>query len=240
MKIGLQMYTIRDAITNGDELLAALTKVKSLGYEGVEFAGYHNLPAPELAQHLSEIGLAVAGSHESIDAMENDMDTLIEYAKAIGNRNISMAWSETDTEEKLARTLNVLRSARAKAEPHGIRVLYHNHDHEFKPLGDRLPIDEIMQVCPLEADCYWIFYAGGNAPAYLRKNASSIGLVHIKDGGSQKPSPCALGEGENDIAGICAAAAEIGTEWLIVEDDFPTPNGFADIERSMKWLQQHI
>ena len=39
MKIGLQMYSLREEIHDAESLLAALKKVKELGYEGVEFAG---------------------------------------------------------------------------------------------------------------------------------------------------------------------------------------------------------
>lgn len=97
-------------------------------------------------------------------------------------------------------------------------------------------MDEIKKVCSLELDCYWVFFAGRNAPEYLRENGDAVGLIHIKDGGTASPSPCALGEGKNDIAGICAAAEEIGEQWVIVENDNPTPNGFEDAERSLKWL----
>ena len=48
MKIGLQLYTLRGNIKNGDDLLKILSDVKKLGFEGVEFAGYFGLDANTL------------------------------------------------------------------------------------------------------------------------------------------------------------------------------------------------
>ena len=45
MKIAVQMYSVRDAISDSESLLKALEKVKEIGYDGVEFAGYFDTDA---------------------------------------------------------------------------------------------------------------------------------------------------------------------------------------------------
>jgi hypothetical protein len=57
MKYALQMYSVRDGIKTGDDLLAALAKVKAIGYDGVEFAGTFGLPAETLKAKLDEAGI---------------------------------------------------------------------------------------------------------------------------------------------------------------------------------------
>ena len=57
MKFAVQLYSVRDHIENGNDLLDILAKVKEIGYEGVEFAGYQNLPAEELKARCDELGL---------------------------------------------------------------------------------------------------------------------------------------------------------------------------------------
>jgi len=46
-----------------------------------------------------------------------------------------------------------------------------------------------------------------------------------------------LGEGENSIEAILAAAERLGIEWLIVENDNPVPDGLSDVARSMAYLK---
>ena len=57
MKIAVQLYSLRDIIKgSGEELLAILPKIKALGYDGVEFAGYFGVDAATLRAALdSEI-----------------------------------------------------------------------------------------------------------------------------------------------------------------------------------------
>mgnify|MGYP000573883543 CR=1 FL=1 len=142
--------------------------------------------------------------------------------------------------EAVARAVRVLQAAQSAAEPHGVRILYHNHSHELRPVDGcaALPLEHIMQAVPLEADLYWVFYAGLDPARFLRENNSRIGLLHIKDGKKSKPLPCALGEGEADIPEICLAAADCGKEWLIVENDEPSPDGLQDARRSAEYLQK--
>ena len=40
MKFAVQLYSVRDHIENGNDLLEILGKVKEIGFDGVEFAGY--------------------------------------------------------------------------------------------------------------------------------------------------------------------------------------------------------
>ncbi len=67
MKYALQMYSVRDGIKNGDDLLKALEKVKEIGYEGVEFAGTQGLPAETIKAKLDELGLVCVGTHIGVD-----------------------------------------------------------------------------------------------------------------------------------------------------------------------------
>ena len=43
MKLAVQLYTLRNDYSNGEEFLEILEKVKEIGFEGVEFAGYAGL-----------------------------------------------------------------------------------------------------------------------------------------------------------------------------------------------------
>ena len=54
MKIAVQLYSLRDLIQNdGGKLMEILPKVKALGYDGVEFAGYFGVDAGTLRPRIS-------------------------------------------------------------------------------------------------------------------------------------------------------------------------------------------
>lgn len=234
MKLALQLYTIRDCYKNGEEFISALKKVKELGFDGVEFAGFAGLKADELKKALNEIGLVPLSSHESPERLRDNIDEILSYCNEIGCKNVVCAFSPAKTKEDLQSLEKILKSAKEKAESFGINILYHNHSHEFEPMELGIPLDVIKGFCPLELDTYWVFNSKVNPAEYIRENAEKIGLIHLKDGKSG--TPCAIGEGENSISEILDAAKECGFEWIIVENDNPVPDGIEDTRRSMKNL----
>ncbi|MCI9273376.1 MAG: sugar phosphate isomerase/epimerase [Clostridiales bacterium] len=236
MKIAIQLYTLREHCNTGEELLSVLEKVKEAGYDGVEFAGVFGLDAPTLKQALHRLNLTPLAAHQSMDDLENRLEELLLYHRELGSRALVCAFAETGSPEELDRIERLLIRSRQQAAQYGIEVMYHNHSHEFvEQMGIR-PIDAIKRCSPLELDSYWAFHSGVDAGEYLRENASRIGLLHLKDGNSSGV-PCAIGEGCNHIQSILDAAAEIGLDWVIVENDNPVPDGLSDMVRSIQNLK---
>jgi sugar phosphate isomerase/epimerase len=62
MKKAIQLYSVRDHIKTGEDMLNVLGRVKEIGYEGVEFAGYFGLSAEVLKKRLDELGLKAVGA----------------------------------------------------------------------------------------------------------------------------------------------------------------------------------
>lgn len=239
MKIGLQLYSVRDCIHSGEDFKRVLKEIKEMGYAGVEFAGYAGLTPEEIKEALDASGLIAVSSHEGVDRLEHNLDEIISYTLTHGAKIIACSYSPTASEADLERLQRVLEAAKAAAEPLGITMAYHNHSHEFIPLPEGIrPIDRIQKFSRLEPDTYWVYHSGVSPTQYLTENAKDIALVHLKDG-DKNGNPCAVGEGTNDVAGILEAAEKIGAEWVIVENDNPVPDGLSDVRRSMEWIKKH-
>ena len=63
MKIAVQLYSVRDCINSAEDFMRVLEEVKAMGYEGVEFAGYHGVDAATIKAKLDELGLVAVGAH---------------------------------------------------------------------------------------------------------------------------------------------------------------------------------
>lgn len=240
MKKGLQLYTIRDSYTNSEEFKAALKKVKELGYDQVEFAGYGDLSAVELKAYLEELGLTTVSCHRGLVDLSETLDETIRYNKELGIKYIVCAYAPTSTKEEMATLINILNSAKVAIEEAGMELLYHNHSHEFVALEDgSLPMNLIKDCVRLELDTFWVFHAGVEPCTYLKEYADRIALVHIKDG-SFEGKPCAIGEGYNNMKGIVKMSEIIGMDCVIVENDNPEPDGLSDVKRSINNLKDLI
>ena len=241
MKFAVQLYSVRDHINDGNDMLEVLGKVKEIGFDGVEFAGYFDLEAGVLRKRCEELGLEIVGSHMGIDDfLPENLEKTISYAKELGARYIGVGGAPHSTYEEAKNTGSVLGAAGVKAREAGMDTYYHNHTEEFEDIKDGKTAMDIISEdgCKLEVDTYWSFCAGIDNTEYLKENKDRIVLVHIKDGVDHKPT--ALGEGENDLKKVVDGVNAIGLDWVILENDDPVPCGLDDITRSFKWLKENF
>ncbi len=240
MKYGIQLYNIRDEISSPESFKAALKKVAEIGYDAVETAGYHGLSKEDFKKTLDENGLVALSCHISTNHLENELEETLSYAHFAGMKYVVLASSDLSSKASIMHTVDVLKNAQKEADKYGITILYHNHHQEFVEVDGILPMDEIKKACDLEVDTFWTYVAGLDTIQYLEDNKEQLKLVHIKDGALSTHSPCAIGEGDNDIKSIVKKAEALGHAYVIVENDDPKPNGFNDIERSLTWLKKNI
>ena len=81
---GLQLYSVRTECKA--DLPAVLKAVAAMGYEGVEFAGYHGRDAAELRRLLDENGLRCCGTHLGMEALTGDeLKRTVELNQNLGN-----------------------------------------------------------------------------------------------------------------------------------------------------------
>ncbi len=241
MKFAVQLYSVRDHIKTGEDMLNILSEVKKIGFDGVEFAGYFGLSAKELKSKCDEVGLIPVGTHIGLDDFKEDkLEETLNFSKELGIPYVGVGGAPHSTYEEAQNTGEVLGKANEVAEKMGMQTYYHNHTEEFTELKDgKTAMDIISQNgCFLELDTYWSFCAGINNKEYLEAHKDKIKLVHIKDGIEEKPT--ALGEGENDLLNVIEGLKAIGLEWVVLENDEPIPTGLEDITRSYKWLVENF
>lgn len=240
MKKAIQLYSIRDHIKTGDDMLNVLGEIKKIGFDGVEFAGYFGLSAEVLKKRLDELGLKAVGTHMGLNNyLPEKIEETIKFHKILGCKDIGLGGAPTRPGSILKHTCSVLSKANEIAEKEGMRVYFHNHAEEFEPLmRGTVPMDEIKKACYLELDTYWSACAGIDNTTYIAENADKIIHIHLKDGTDHKPK--ALGEGDADLTSVIKAAKKIGLEWIILENDNPTPTGLEDAARSMEYMKKNI
>ena len=233
MKLAVQLYSLRDMIKSGDDFLKILEEVKKLGFDGVEFAGYHGVDAETIKAKLDELGLVAVGAHIGLnDYLPENIEKTAAFHKTLGCLYCGVGGAAHDTVEECEYAADVLAKG---SEVMGIPTYYHNHTEEFTALENGKTAMEIFaEKIKLEVDTYWSFHAGVDNYKYISENVGDIALIHIKDGIDGKPK--ALTEGNNDLDAVIRAVKDNGIEWVILENDDPVPDGLSDVARSMKYL----
>lgn len=235
-KIGLQLWSIKQDLDK--DFKAGLKRVAQLGYDGVEFAGYYGIQPEQMKALLQEYGLEVAGVHHNVDELDQKLEEIMAYNRVLGNRNIVCSWAPTDTWEHVQESIVKLQKAAAVLAENGFTFHYHNHHQEFLQYDGEFANDIMAKAVPgmkAEVDTYWVWYAGVDPCGYLQKRREDITLVHIKDG--TKEVRTAVGEGDVEIQSILDTSAEIGAQWLIVEDE-SEPGGLDSVARGIRNLKE--
>ena len=189
-KVGVQLYTVRDAMKS--DFTGTIAKVASIGYKEVEFAGYFNHSPSEVRAILDKNGLAAPSCHVGYDVVEKKWPETIEAAHTIGHSFIVCPWIDqklrksADDWKQITEQFNKAGEASKKA---GIQFGYHNHWWEFAPdasLGGKLPYDYLLEstdanLVKMEMDLCWISVAGQDPLTYFKRYPGRFPLVHVKD-----------------------------------------------------------
>jgi len=254
--IGIQMWSLREQAKV--DALAALDLVKGYGITEVETAGTGKLSAEEYARELRQRGLQAVGAHIGYDDLKKDLAGSVKIAKTLGAKYVMTAWIPHGPEglsAQLAREVaaNFNRwGAAFRAE--GITYGLHPHGFEFVPFaseGGKTAFDIIAtetdpRFVSFEMDVFWVFHAGVDPVALLKKYPDRWSLMHVKDirkgavtglstGHAAPIDNVAVGTGQIDWPAVLRTAQEVGVRHFFIEDETPTP--LVCIPDSLKFLR---
>ena len=237
-KMGLQLYTIRDAMRR--DVAGTLDRVAALGYQEVETygfdpkgLGYYNLPARDFAQQLKDRGLTTPSGHYDLNtfatASDADLygyvDRCIEGAKVLGQGYITWPFLEPplrqlDAFTRIVARFNGIGARMAKA---GLQLAYHNHGFEFTEQNGQVPYDVVLRetdpkLVKLQVDLYWLSRDSNKPPRYWFERAPGrYEMWHVKDMHKVSRDYTELGNGTIDYTRIWPDAALSGMKHFFVE-----------------------
>jgi sugar phosphate isomerase/epimerase len=187
LPVALQLYSVRDDFAN--DMPGTLKKVKELGYDGVELAGFGPMGSAALKTELDKLGLKCISAHVSYDAINEDPEKVFAEYKSVGCEYIAIPWLDMKRapggEDMDTIIPHIIRLGKMAKEA-GLTLLYHNHDFEFRKVGEAYGLDLLYEKVPPEyletqMDTCWVKLVGINPAEYLRKYKGRAPLVHLKD-----------------------------------------------------------
>ncbi|MEM0481336.1 MAG: sugar phosphate isomerase/epimerase [Nitrososphaerota archaeon] len=227
-RIALQLYSVRDECSKN--FFKTLEAVAGMGFEGVEFAGYYGKSAGEIRDKLTDLGLEIAGAHESIHRMSGgEFERTLRFNMELGNNKIVIPWLPPEMRADKRGWINSARlisEIADKASAQGFRIGYHNHREEFTPVNGEYPwhivFDNASHAVFMQLDTGNALSAGIPSTMLvetLKRYPIRSLTIHLKDY-SHGRGFVILGEGDVPFREILAACSEVGgTEWLIVEQE---------------------
>ncbi len=242
--IGVQLYSVRSVAEK--DLAGTLAKVAQMGYEGVEFAGYYGHNAKDIRKMLDDNKLVCCGTHTQMaDLADDKLAATLEFNKTLGNKYVIVPWlqpNEANPREAWLAYAKRFNELAEKLAPQGMKIGYHNHAHDFAPVGDTTGWDLLASntrpdvIMQIDTGNAW---SGGADPiTYLRRYPGRSVTIHLKEFSTTNKNAM-IGEGDVKWAEVFKLCRSIGgTRWYIIEEEKDAYPPMEGIEISLKNLKK--
>lgn len=260
-KVGLQLYTVRDAMSK--DPAGTLARVAEIGYNEVEAATYtgtelfYGMSAGDYLALLKKNGLtqpsghymlgsAGFGGHPPKGTIMLDWEKAVEDAAKVGQKYMVCAYlmpderKTLDDYKKVAEHFNKAGETCKKA---GIQFCYHNHNFEFPEMEGQVPYEVLLrntdkELVKMEVDLYWITRAGFDPVKMFHEHPHRFPLWHVKDmDNTPKKFFTEVGSGTIDFKRIFRNADLAGMQHFFVEQDVCPGSPFDSIAKSIKYIK---
>jgi sugar phosphate isomerase/epimerase len=242
-RIGIQLYTVRDAIQSLG-FATVFQTLAAIGYKQVEFAGYTQgtgaITTTQIRQLMDANGLVGIGSHVMPSA--GSMEQILDDAQILGLPyvGVSLVVPANTTVSGWQQTAEEYNTYGAAAAARGIGFYFHNHFQEWT-LTEQPPtrgIDVLLaETTPGQVfwamDIYWAYvgqFQSGQPPfpfdplTYATQNRARIPFFHVKDGRRNQTSPLGydivdVAEGHVDFENFFCTVGQQNRLYYLFEHD---------------------
>lgn len=259
LPVGVQLYTVGPA-AQGD-LDGTFRRLADIGYRIVELAGMHGHSAAGLRAAADRAGLKLTGIHlraqggNGDPGLEDDPGKLAAVLSTLGVTEVTMpimimppgakpaagenfgaflmrAGSQM-TADDWKRNADFLNARGALLRKEGIRLGYHNHNFEFRPLGNTNGWEILVgntdpATVDFEVDAGWVAAAGHDPVKVLGAMQGRARQIHVKDilattkpNFDLKQDPTEVGSGKLQWNAILPVAWDAGVRRYYVEQEPP-------------------
>lgn len=240
MKIGAQLFTVRDFCKTTDGLAETLKRIADIGYTTVQVSGTCEYDPSWLKNELDKNNLECVLTHTAADKLKNDPHKVADDHDIIGCKYIGLGWFGFDGKTVDDFKNEYIQTMREFVQ-NGKYFMYHNHDMEFRRENGKLILEKMAEVLsPKEMgftlDTYWVQVGGGDPAQWIEKLSGRVPCIHLKDCAyGRKMAP--IGEGNINFDRVFEKAESAGTQFMLVEqDDCYDDDPFDCLARSYKYL----
>ena len=229
LRLGAQLYTVREYTQNEDDFAKTMEKIASIGYKYVQVSGIGGgISADFIKKAAKDSGLEVILTHTSPARIKDETEKVIEEHDIFGCDGIGVGgmFGRDNSEEGFKNFAGDFASAVEKIKRSGKVFLYHNHRYEFERFGGKTGIEILLENTDEDAfkltfDTYWAQAAGADPAQFIKKHSGRIFATHLKDMTviKDKIEMTEMCTGNMNFKRILKVSAKNHVIWHFVEQD---------------------
>lgn len=259
IRLAAQLNTVRAYCGTQQQLLDTLSRLKELGFDGVELESslLKGCDRAALARHLEKLGLQVCSIRSPFARTGYGMEDMLAEARALGCGNIVVgtitASYFTSGPAGVEKYLQQAKAVCSRFAQEGLAPVYSLRFHEFMRQSDGVWIYEKLRTRPETAAYRWetdLLALTRTAVEPAEVFAQLAGRMPVCRLSDQKirenpvyffftgREECPLGEGVFELAPWAEAARQAGVEWFTVGQDLCDRDPFACLAVSLAKARQ--
>ena len=254
--LGVQLYTVRDTMTDEAGVASTFEKLAKHGYTELHTAGC-KIDEKRFVELANENGLKIIGTHIGSDLLFDRPEEAMELHRLWGTTNIGTGGMSPEYRYSKEGTLAYIEKFNAAAKiyaANGFRMTYHHHNFEFVRVDGKKTIMDMLyegldpENTSFVLDTCWVAAGGGDVTEWMEKLAGRIDILHLKDTYLEKDEEKGLihvitevGNGSVCWDKVMATAEKIGVSHYVVEHDKNWETGcpFESLKTSADFLAKY-
>ena len=255
-KLGLQLYTARDYMTDEASLDATFEKLVKMGYTEGQTAGA-NIELPCFAALAKKHGMTIVGTHYDFGKIVNSPEATMKLHTELGTTNVGIGGMPGDAITSYDALMSFIETFNKTAELYakeGFKLTYHNHSFEFIKINGKKTIMDYLyeELDPKNTsfvlDTCWVAHGGADVRYWLEKLAGRVDILHLKDiepfyeNGKVTQAYTEIGNGNIWWDGVLETAERTGVKHYVVEQDSRWIDGdpFKSLQASKEFLAKYM
>lgn len=236
----VQLYSVRNQLEADFD--STFARLSAMGFGSVEPFGLPSNTA-KLKRALLENGLSAPTAHGDVLA---NHELAITAAAELGTHVLIDPYQPEEifqSESKLAHLADQLSAAAELGEQYGVKIGYHNHDHEIRNQIHGVPsLVALAQMTSedvlFEVDLFWCQVGGVDPLEILRALGNRVVALHAKDApsGGHVHDQVPLGTG---AVNVLECVSVVPNAQVVIEFDEYAGDLFGAIETSLNYLREH-
>lgn len=276
----IQQFQLRAELGSEKQARNTLQLVREAGFEGIELNGFMIRKMPLSIRMLTrmagmpigasggldwyklikEVGLKVVSLHDHLEGILKDPDSVIADARSFNTDYVvitGLRKFDYSDENKVQELVEKLNRAGEIVSRSGIKLLYHNHNCEFREMQNGQTAFDLLiektdpQYVNFEFDSYWPIEAGCDAVSLMHQLGNRMKLYHINDRGTRvtgttgsilKSDSMELGYGNVNLPKLVEIAKSYGVESIVLEShqNWIDKSAIKSFQRSAVFMNQYI
>lgn len=188
LKLGAQLYTVREYMKTEKDFGETIKKISDIGYKYVQVSGIGSVSPQAIKTITEDNGIKVILTHTSPERVKNETAKVIEEHSLFGCDAIGIGglFGTSRSADGYKKFTDDFRNAVEEIKKSGKVFLYHNHRFEFERYDGKTGMDIILENTDKDAfkltfDTYWAQAGGVDPSAFIKEKSDRIYVTHLKD-----------------------------------------------------------